>query len=292
MSRPAPHVVSVIVPCHRGDELLARQLECLAAQDYTGVWEIVVADNEGDGQAAVVAARFAQDLPCMRVIDASAHAGASAARNAGARAAAGELLAFCDADDELAPYWLSELTAVAMEYDLVGGAVDESKLNDPASVVTRQPMGVCDDLITLGGFLRFAVGGNCAIWTDVFKAIGGWNERYPRANDVEFSWRAQVHGYRLGFAANALSYYRHRATRRELLRQFYGWGRADAQLYRDFRANGYRHAPKSGIARTWFHLLKRIVTLRDDTAQNIWLVDVARALGRLEGSIRFRVYFP
>jgi GT2 family glycosyltransferase len=113
-----------------------------------------------------------------------------------------------------------------------------------------------------------------------------------RANDVEFSWRAQVRGYRLGFAASALSYYRHRTTRRELLRQFYGWGRADAQLYRDFRANGYHRAPRSGIARTWFHRLERIGTLRDPTARNIWLVDAARALGRLEGSIRFRVYFP
>jgi len=292
MTRSPAKLVSVIVPCRDGGELLTRQLECLSAQDYAGDWEVVVADNGHTHGARAAAMPYAARLPNLRVVDASGRAGASAARNAGAAAAHGDLLAFCDADDEVDPSWLRHLAKAAVDHDLVGGAVDEAELNDPASRATRAPMGARDGLLTLGGFLPFAIGGNCAIWADVFESIGGWNEGYPRANDVEFSWRAQVRGYTIGFAADALTHYRHRSGRRALLEQFYGWGRADALLYRDFRAFGFRRAPDATLLRTWWRLFKRVPGLRTRRARSIWMVETARAAGRLAGSIRWRVYFP
>ena len=118
-------------------------------------------------------------------------------------------------------------------------------------------------------------------------AIGGWNEDYPRANDVELSWRAQVRGYTIGFAPTAVVHYRHRSTRRELLRQFYGWGRADAQLFHDFRDHGLVRPASATAWRTWARLVKRLPALwGSELRRSIWLVDVARAAGRLRGSLQ------
>jgi glycosyltransferase involved in cell wall biosynthesis len=290
--RPTPRLVSVIVPCRDASPLLVRQLECLARQDYRGAWEVIVADNGPDQQASGLVEQFAARVPCVSTVDASGRIGASAARNAGARAAAGDLLVFCDADDEVDRSWLSQLTSASAGHDLVGGSIEESALNARTGGARREPMGVTEGLIRLGGFLPFAVGGNCAIWADVFASIGGWNEEYPRANDVEFSWRAQLLGYTIGFAPRAVVHYRHRAGRTALLRQFYGWGRADAQLYRDFRSYGFRRPADGGLLRTWWRLCKRLIGLRTRNHRDIWLVDTARAVGRLAGSVRWRVYFP
>jgi glycosyltransferase involved in cell wall biosynthesis len=62
-----------------------------------------------------------KSCPMFRLVDASKTIGPGATRNAGARAAKGELMAFCDADDVVQPGWLAgHMTALATA-DLVGG---------------------------------------------------------------------------------------------------------------------------------------------------------------------------
>jgi GT2 family glycosyltransferase len=288
-----PRLVSVVIPCRHAGDLLARQLECLAGQDYAGAWEVVLADNTIDRDVATLSPRFAGRLPELRVADASGGSGASHARNVGVAEARGDFLAFCDADDEVDPGWIANLVETGARYDLVGGAVDEVALNDSDAVAARAPMGVETGLLTLLDFLPFAVGTNCGIWASVLEAIGGWNEGYPRANDVEMSWRAQVRGYTIGFAPKAVVRYRHRSTRREMLRQFYGWGCADAQLFHDFRDEGLARALDASVWRTWLRLLKWVPAVwESDQRRSTWLSAVARAAGRLRGSLRWRVYFP
>ncbi|MEA2353166.1 MAG: hypothetical protein QOJ14_1580, partial [Thermoleophilaceae bacterium] len=41
----APALISVVVPLLDDAEHLPDQLEALAAQDYAGRWEVIVADN-------------------------------------------------------------------------------------------------------------------------------------------------------------------------------------------------------------------------------------------------------
>ena len=265
-----PRLVSVVVPCRHAGDLLARQLECLAGQDYAGAWEVVLADNTPHHDVATITRRFADRLPALRVADASGGSGASYARNVGVAEARGDFLAFCDADDEVDAGWIANLVEAGAHYDLVGGAVDEVALNDSNGVAARVPMGVDTGLLTLLDFRPFAVGTNCAIWASVLEAIGGWNEDYPRANDVEMSWRTQVRGYTIGFAPAAVVSYRHRSTRRELLRQFYGWGRADAQLFHDFRSVGLARAVDASVWRTWARLMRRVPALwGSDQRRNI-----------------------
>src|SRR3954470_16489202 len=94
--------LSVIIPCHNSEATLGAQLSALAAQVCSYSWEAIVADNGSLDGTEALAASFADRIPVLRVIDASARRGAAYARNAGAAAAKGSAFLFCDADDEMA----------------------------------------------------------------------------------------------------------------------------------------------------------------------------------------------
>src|SRR4051794_16576472 len=107
-TRAAPRLLTVVLPVRDAEAYLAEQLAALGRQTYTGEWEVVVVDNGcTDGTLAVVDAWRAR-LPDVRVV-AAPRRGLNRARNAGAAAARGELLAFCDADDVVCDGWLTAL---------------------------------------------------------------------------------------------------------------------------------------------------------------------------------------
>jgi glycosyltransferase involved in cell wall biosynthesis len=94
-------LVSVVVAVYNGEKTLARCLESLFAQDYRPL-EVLVVDDGSDDRSRDIARGF-RDV-CLISQD---NSGPAAARNAGASASAGDLLAFLDADDEAVPNKLS-----------------------------------------------------------------------------------------------------------------------------------------------------------------------------------------
>jgi glycosyltransferase involved in cell wall biosynthesis len=87
-------LISCIVPVYNGEKYLAEAIESILKQDYQSTEIIVVDDGSTDGTGAV-AARYSKRLRCLR----QTNAGPGAARNLGIDAAAGEFVAFLDADD-------------------------------------------------------------------------------------------------------------------------------------------------------------------------------------------------
>jgi glycosyltransferase involved in cell wall biosynthesis len=88
--------VSIVIPCYNQARFLGEAIESALAQTWTPVEVIVVNDGSTDGSAAV-AARYPVRLIAQR------NHGLAAARNAGLRASAGEIVVFLDADDRLRP---------------------------------------------------------------------------------------------------------------------------------------------------------------------------------------------
>ncbi|HEY2642401.1 MAG TPA: glycosyltransferase family A protein, partial [Galbitalea sp.] len=99
------------------------QLEALAAQEFAGSWEVVVADNGSTDDTVARALEHAASLPDLRVVDASQHRGASHARNVGAGAAKAPFLIFLDADDAAQPGWLPAMAEAARSADLITGRI-------------------------------------------------------------------------------------------------------------------------------------------------------------------------
>jgi glycosyltransferase involved in cell wall biosynthesis len=283
----SPRLVSVIVPIYDAGPKLGEQLAAVAAQDYDGPVEVIVADNGCRRGERRTARRWVAACPGARVIDASAQRGPGAARNAGARAARGDLLAFCDADDRVSVSWLRLLVQSAEQADLVGGSLEGTLLNS-------SPACACYDLTDPAAphldFLPAGAGSNLGMWAETFAALGGFDERSRAGEDIALVWQAQLLGYTYS-PSPALVHKRLPAGPGEAARRFFGYGRGDAWLYRSFRRWGMPRRTWPEIRGVSLALINGFVTAPEEVRacrRNLmfWLT-----CGRLVGSLRHRVLF-
>lgn len=93
---PRPPLVSVVMPVFNRASLVGQAIESVIAQRYPHLELIVVDDGSSDGSAA--AARGFGD-PRVKVVELGRNMGHSAARNAGLRAARGDIVAYLDSDN-------------------------------------------------------------------------------------------------------------------------------------------------------------------------------------------------
>jgi glycosyltransferase involved in cell wall biosynthesis len=93
--------VSLIIPAYNEESYIGRCLESVLKNAPGGFDEIIVVDNASTDRTAEVARSY----PGVTVVR-EEQKGLPAAREAGRRAATGELLAYIDADTRLHPGWL------------------------------------------------------------------------------------------------------------------------------------------------------------------------------------------
>lgn len=278
-------MISVIVPVRDGGPWLVEQLAALASQDCPEPWEVVIADNGSSDGSVELARRWAEEHPGFQMVDASARRGPSAARNAGAAAASGEMLAFCDADDVAQPGWLAGCVAALGEADVVAGHLDLWSLNGgpPAptqAAATRQL-----------GFLPAALGANMAVRRSAFDAVGGFAEELATGEDIDLSWRLQLAGFRFASAPAAVVAKRERMQFAQVFRRARTYGRCGPVLFRNYRSEGARR-DLAGALRAWAWLVVALPTLVRPGRRTAWARTAAVRIGRLESSVTERVFFP
>lgn len=282
--------LSVVIPVKNGVAELTQQLDALSGQRFDDWWEIVVADNGSseDTAAAVEAAQRANAKVTISWVDAAARPGAAAARNIGAHRAAGDALAFCDADDLVEPGWLAALAVTLQAADLAAGAFDFHRLN-PASAQIGTAHASLEQQF---GFLPAGLGANLAIDTAVFHRLGGFDEDLPSGEDVDLCWRAQQSGARFAYAPDAVVAKRERSSAKALARQAFGYGRSDVTLFVKHRGAGMRRGLPLA-AKTWAWLfLHAPGAVRNPRTRNLWIRSAALRSGRLAGSVQQRAFYP
>lgn len=280
---------SVIVCVRNGASTIGAQLAALVEQETAQSWEVVVVDNGSTDHTTAVVEQWRSRLPRLRVVSADERTGLAYARNVGATAAEGQVLAFCDADDIADRGWLAALMAGAQNADLVGGRLELELLNDE---ITRYWRGM--SLQDIGrpsamGYLNYAVGANFAVRRATFAAVDGCDERFAICgDDVDLSWRIQEGGGSLAFREDAVMHYRLRADLRGLARQRFNYGQMEALLRRKY---GTRLPPVRWVERwpTYRYLLTRSWHLVvDPRRRGGWISSASYCAGRVAGSVRYR----
>jgi glycosyltransferase involved in cell wall biosynthesis len=276
------------MPVLNGEDHVAEQLGALASQSYDGDWELVVVDNGCTDRTMEIVCGHADRMPALIIADARERRGLNHARNAGAAAAHGDFLAFCDADDVATPGWLAAMAEAARGADLVGGRNEWEALNEP-EVVAWRPSAPMTDLMRAQGWLPYAPGGNLGVWGAVASEIG-WDERFTfGSTDQMFAWKAQLAGYRLAFAPDALMQLRFRRTIAATARQFYRYGISCPELHRAFRGSGIPDPENRAAMEVWRRLLIRLPDLwASRERRGNWVREAAYRSGRLVGSVRTR----
>lgn len=188
--------VSVIVPARDAEGTIGATLAAVARLQFDSKFEVIVVDN-GSLDATEQVARASEIQPT--VISRTRGDGPGGARNAGAEAANGRVLAFMDADCEPDPQWLAFGMEAMREADLVQGRV-----------VPVRPPGPFDRTIWVSGENGLYETSNLLIRRDLFQRLGGFAEfvdparESPFGEDVLLGWAARRAGARTAFEERAV----------------------------------------------------------------------------------------
>ena len=130
------------------------------------------------------------------------------------------------------------------------------------------------------------------MWRTVAMELG-WDEQFTfGGSDIEFAWRAQLAGYHIAYAPEALISVRHPDGLRTLARQWYSYGESEAKLFRVFRHVGMRRSRVGEAARVWAWLLIHAGDVGGSgRARRRWVRLASYRAGRLAGSVRERTLF-
>lgn len=234
--------VSVVVPTRRRPELLRRCLEALLRQAYPADrLEIVVVEDGGPGEAGPVVAELRAHHRIGHLhYRAVPPGGPAAARNAGWRAARGDVIAFTDDDTLPDPGWLrAGVQAILDGADAVSGR----------NVVPLPPRPTDAERNVQG--LERATFATCNVLVrrSWLERVGGFDPRFRRAyrEDSDLEFRLLDAGARIARAEGAVVVHPPRPERpfaslRQQQGQLY-----DALLYREhperFRATIRKHPP-------------------------------------------------
>jgi GT2 family glycosyltransferase len=220
--------VSVVVCVYNGERTMDDCLASLEKLNYPNYEVIVINDGSTDKTRQI-----AESYDTIRLIN-QENQGLSAARNIGIRAAAGEIIAFTDADCMVDPDWLTYLVArfQSSEFGAVGGPnlppPDDSLVASCVAVSPGAPAHVLlDDEVA-----EHIPGCNMAFRREALEAISGFDPIFRAAgDDVDLCWRLQNKGYTIGFSPAAVVWHFRRNTVRDYLKQQRGYGKAEALLF-------------------------------------------------------------
>lgn len=212
-------LVSVIIPAYNVADYIGAAIESALAQNYPNVEVVVVDDGSTDGTGAVID-RFRSEV----VVVTQANGGLAAARNAGFRAATGDLFALLDGDDVWLPERLDRLVSflearpdLAMvtsdSWVMVGfeptqrrSYPDRRKRPFPASEAEQIPEIARFNFLFVAVVFRRQLVDECGMFT-----VGprrGIRGSIEGAEDYEMWTRFLLSGARAGFLDEPLGYYR------------------------------------------------------------------------------------
>ena len=233
--------VSVVVCAYNAERTIDQCLASLEVLNYPDYEVIVVNDGSRDRTRAI-----AESYDCCRIIN-QPNRGLSIARNVGAEAATGEIIAYTDSDCVADPDWLTYLVAKMEASNLVAcGGPNFPPPEDslvPAAVAVA-PGGPTHVLLS-DEIAEHIAGCNMAFRRNVLLQLGGFDPVYRAAgDDVDICWRFQDAGYTIGFSPAAVVWHFRRNTVAAYCRQQQGYGKAEALVYskHPFRFNLFGQA--------------------------------------------------
>lgn len=219
--------VSVIVCSYNGGKTLDQCLKSLAEVQYPD-FEVVLVDDGSTDDTPAIAARH-PDIVSLR----QENKGLSVARNEGAYAAQGEIIAYTDSDCMADPDWLYFLvgTLLSGDYAGVGGPnISPPAANGIQACVSAAPGGPSHILLT-DVIAEHIPGCNMAFYKWAFDKVGGFDPEYRKAgDDVDFCWRLQQEGQIIAFSPSAIVWHYRRFTLDAFRKQQVGYGEAESLL--------------------------------------------------------------
>jgi len=279
----------VIIPVFNAVAYIPDLFASLAMQEWTGSWEVIVADNGSTDGSIRLIESYRDRLPALAILPAYEARGSAYARNVGARHSRGTSLLFVDHDDVPGEDYIARMGDALRRYEFVCGRQEAERLN-PEWTTRLRPSGQIDGPMMWNyDFLPYAAGGTIGIRRSLFESLVGFDESVALADCTDLCWRAQLDaGARLHFVPDAVLHYRYRQSLRGMFTQQMGYGRAEVRMYARYRSRGVQKIPLRRSLENWRRLIRHLPRLRY-RAGRAWLAtELGNRLGRIGGSLASR----
>jgi len=208
-------IVSIVIPAYNVAPYISETLASVFAQSFYGFEVIIVNDGSPDTEEFECAIH--PYLERIRYLK-QENRGASAARNAGLRAARGELIAFLDADDLWSPNYLEEQLRFIREYGcdlacadamIFGASADAGRSYMDSLMESAPPAGRLT-FLELVNADRSLITSGIVVRRDLVLEVGLFDEALRNAQDLDLWLRLARHGARLAYQRKVLLSYRAR----------------------------------------------------------------------------------
>jgi len=261
--------VSVVLPVLNGAATISDTLDSLMAQSpVPASMEIIVVDNGSTDATREIVSRYS----AVTLIQ-EQRRGPAAARDAGLRAARGEVILYCDADTLLTRKWVGELCRCFSDSRVMlaaGCTLSYPPVTPADHYLSTMQVYEAESNIARP-VLPFAASVNLGVRREAALSIGGWDAEMMTSEDVDFCTRliARYPGP-IAYAPKAVLFHRASFSDTALKRKAWTYGEGLADIYRR-----YPSIVPWGAAQ-YVHLAARVVT---QSAAPSWL-RLQSALGR------------
>ncbi len=222
--------VSVVLPVLNEESHLANAVNSILSQDYAGTLEIILALGPSKDKTDEIAQRLASSDPRITLVD-NPSGRTAAGLNAAINKSKNPVIVRVDAHAELQKNYVSLAIDVmkssgAVNVGGIMGAEGESRFEKSVAAAMRSSLGV--------GASRFHTGGEAGFVDTVYLgvfirsaviAIGGFDERFIRAQDWELNYRLRQAGGKIFFDPRLHVTYRPRSSVKALAKQYFEYGR-------------------------------------------------------------------
>lgn len=222
-------LVSVILPAYRSHRTIDRCLHALAQQTYPAR-EILVIDSSPDDLTSSI---VTTGHPEVRLVRSQERLLPHAARNAGARVAAGECFAFTDPDIYASPRWLETMMEAYRETRQV--IVGSVACHGDRWIDIGHHLCKYDKWLPGGSPRPTDIGpsANLLCSRQAFEREAGFPPE-GMLGDTLLSWQLTRHGHTLWLVPSAIVFHDHMGQWRGLLRERFERGREFGRLRSSF----------------------------------------------------------
>lgn len=243
---------SIVVPTRDRPEALRRCLDALSALEPGLSFEVIVADDGGQSEAADAIRIYEGRLPLV-VLRLPA-AGPAAARNAALRAARGRWIAFTDDDCLPSPQWLAQLSSAAGRWPGrgVGGRTVSADGANAYSIAHQMLVDYVTRRWRDESGPHFFPSNNVAFPSEALRELGAFDASFPFAagEDRDLCDRWISAGYRMVEAPDAVVQHAHELSLGDFCRMHYRYGRGARRCRRRWAE---RHRTTVHLERATFY---------------------------------------
>lgn len=125
--------VSIVVPAYHAEPYIGKCIDSLLDQTYKNI-EIIIADDGSLDATGRICEAYRRRYPSFIRVIHSEHGGVTSARLLGVQKAAGEYLAFVDADDWVEPDYISSMLLPMEDADIVAAGILREQMGESGSV--------------------------------------------------------------------------------------------------------------------------------------------------------------